>query len=181
MKRAFVLCVLTAVSLTAALAQTASFYDYTVKDIDGRDYPLHQLRGKKVMVVNVASQCGLTPQYAQLQALYEKYGDGGLVILGFPSNDFMGQEPGTEAQIAAFCDENYGITFPLMAKVTVKGDDMAPLYRWLTSRGLNGREDSEVAWNFQKYLIDENGNLARVVPPTTLPDSQEIIEWIEGK
>lgn len=167
-------------SLDAASAQQAMFHDYIVRDIDGRDFPLSQLRGKKVMVVNVASRCGLTPQYENLQALYENYGPDDFVIIAFPANDFMEQEPGTDSEIAAFCDENYGITFPLMSKITVKGDETEPLYQWLTRKDLNGVEDVEITWNFQKFLIDEKGNMVRSVPPLTPPDDAEIIEWIMG-
>ncbi len=165
---------------TIAGAQPNSFYDYTVKDIHGEEFALSGLRGKKVMVVNVASECGLTPQYEQLQGLYEKYGPDKFVILGFPANNFRGQEPGSDPQIAAFCEANYGVTFPMMSKISVQGEDMEPLYRWLTSKELNGVEDAEITWNFQKFLIDEEGNWVRSVPPRTLPDAEEIVEWIES-
>ena len=115
-------------------AQNKSFYDFTVKTIDGKEYPLSGLKGKKVLVVNVASKCGLTPQYAELQELYDQYKDQNFVIIGFPANDFMGQEPGTNEEIAKFCSVNYDVTFPIMAKISVKGKDMAPLYHWLTEK-----------------------------------------------
>ncbi len=165
----------------SAFASAQNFYDFTVKSIDGKDYPLSQLKGKKVMVVNVASKCGLTPQYAKIQALYAKYRDANFVVIGFPANNFMGQEPGTNEEIAKFCVLKYDVSFPMMAKISVKGDDMAPLYKWLTQKSQNGVEDSEVEWNFQKYLVNPDGTLAKVIHPKTQPDSEEVISWIEGK
>jgi len=162
-------------------AQSKSFHDFTVKTIDGESYSLSQLKGKKVMVVNTASKCGLTPQYETLQAVYEQYKANNLVIIGFPANNFMSQEPGTNSEIKNFCSEKYSITFPMMQKISVKGDDMAPLYKWLTSKAENGVMDSEVKWNFQKYLIDENGKLVDVIPPKEKPDSEKVIKWIKGE
>ncbi|MCC8154571.1 MAG: glutathione peroxidase [Tannerellaceae bacterium] len=162
-------------------AQQLSFHDYTVKGIDGKDFPLSQLKGKKVLVVNVASKCGLTPQYEQLQALYEKYGGDDFTIIGFPANNFREQEPGTNDEIAEFCKLNYGVTFPLMEKISVKGQDMAPVYQWLTQKELNGQQDAEVTWNFQKFMIDENGNWVGTIEPRTNPNTVEIIQWIESK
>lgn len=130
------------------------------------------------MIVNTASECGLTPQYKQLQELYDTYGGQNFVIIGFPANNFAGQEPGSNESIASFCEANYGVTFPMMSKISVKGDDCHPLYTWLTSKALNGVEDSEVQWNFQKYLIDEQGHLAKVIAPRTLPTDAEIVNWI---
>lgn len=156
-----------------------SFHDFTVKDISGADYNLASLKGKKVMVVNTASKCGLTPQYEQLQELYEKYSDRGFVIIGFPANNFLSQEPGTNAEIREFCTSRYSVTFPMMEKISVKGNDMHPLYQWLTSKSQNGVMDSEVKWNFQKYLIDGKGNLVKVIPPKDSPLSQDIIDWIK--
>lgn len=153
------------------------FYDFKVKTLEGDQFDFSSLKGKKVMIVNTASKCGNTPQYKQLESLYEKYGDK-LVILGFPANDFGAQEPGTAQEIKKFCTENYGVTFPMMDKVTVKGKDMAPVYKWLTSRDLNGVKDSQVKWNFQKYLIDENGNLVDVLDPKEMPDSEKVIAWL---
>ena len=158
-----------------------SFYDYTVNDISGNDFSLSQLKGKKVMVVNVASKCGFTPQYEQLEAVFKKYKELGFVIIGFPANDFKEQEPGTNEEIKNFCTENYGVTFPMMAKIHVKGDSISPLYQWLTKKELNGVEDSKVKWNFQKYLISGDGKLERVINPWSKPDNKKIIEWIEGK
>ena len=152
-------------------AQNKSFYDFTVKTIDGKEYPLSGLKGKKVLVVNVASKCGLTPQYAELQELYDQYKD----------QNFMGQEPGTNEEIAKFCSVNYDVTFPIMAKISVKGKDMAPLYHWLTEKKLNGKQDAPVQWNFQKFMIDENGNWVGFVAPKESPFSETIISWIEKK
>jgi glutathione peroxidase len=163
------------------LAQPKTLYDFTVKNIDGEDYPLSQLKGKKVMLINVASKCGLTPQYKQLQELYDKYKNANFMIIGFPANNFGEQEPGTNAEIKSFCTENYGVTFPIMEKISVKGDDIAPLYQWLTSKSENGKEDAEVIWNFQKFLIDENGNWVRTIHPKISPDAEEISTWIEGR
>ena len=174
--------IFTAVVFFLTLAVTGqSFYDFTVKDIDGNDFPLSQLKGKKVMVVNVASKCGHTPQYEQLQAIYEKYKNDGFVIIGFPANNFMKQEPGTNEEIKEFCTLNYGVTFPMMAKISVKGKDIAPVYQWLTEKEKNGVMDSKVKWNFQKYLVSKDGKLEKVISPSTKPDSREIVEWIEGK
>lgn len=162
-----------------ALAQEKNFHDFTVRTIDGAEFPLSQLAGKKVMVVNVASKCGNTPQYKPLQALYEKYSDEGFVIVGFPANNFGGQEPGTNEEIKTFCELNYGVTFPMMAKISVAGEDIHPLYAWLTRKSENGREDAPVTWNFQKFLIDEQGNWVASVAPKTLPDAEEVVRWIE--
>ena len=163
----------------AAAAQSNSFYDFAVTTIDGKPYNLSQLKGKKVLVVNVASKCGLTPQYAQLQELYDQYKDDGFVIIGFPANNFMGQEPGTNEEIATFCTLNYDVTFPMMAKISVKGKNIAPLYQWLTHKSENGVSDAKIGWNFHKFLIDENGRWVASIGSTTSPLSQEIVEWIE--
>jgi glutathione peroxidase len=133
------------------------------------------------MVVNTASKCGLTPQYASLEKLYEDYKDKNFVIIGFPANNFKAQEPGTNAEIMEFCTKNYGVTFPMMSKISVLGDDMDPLYKWLTSKAENGKLDAPVQWNFQKFLINEKGELADVALPKVLPNDQKIIDWIEGK
>jgi len=164
-----------------AMAQSKSFYDFTVTDINGKEFPLSQLKGKKVMVVNTASQCGLTKQYKTLEEVYKTYGGDKFVIIGFPANNFLSQEPGTNDEIKEFCTKNYGVTFPMMSKISVKGDDMHPLYKWLTTKSLNGVMDSEVGWNFQKYLIDESGNLVDMVKPRESPDSKRIIDFITGK
>ena len=157
-----------------------SFYDFTVKDINGKDFSLASLKGKKVLVVNTASKCGLTPQYRQLQELFLKYGGEKFTIIGFPANNFMQQEAGTNSEIEEFCEKNYGVTFPMMSKISVKGDDIHPLYQWLTSKSKNGVMDSSVKWNFQKYLIDESGNLVDVIDPRTKPDDERILNWIKN-
>ena len=158
-----------------------TIYQFKVEDLDGNAFDFASLKGKKILVVNTASECGLTPQYEQLQAIYEKYKDKNFVIVGFPANNFGAQEPGTNQQIATFCQKNYGVSFPMMAKISVKGGDMHPVYKFLTQKTKNGLEDSEVQWNFQKYLINENGELAKVVSPRVLPTDAEITNWIEGK
>ncbi|MDH6303990.1 glutathione peroxidase [Parabacteroides sp. PH5-13] len=163
----------------SALSQNKNLYDFTVWAIDGKEFPLSQLKGKKVLIVNVASKCGLTPQYDQLQELFEKYGDDTFTIIGFPANNFMGQEPGSNEEIQEFCRLNYGVTFPMMSKISVAGDDIAPLYQWLTRKSENGKEDAEVSWNFQKFMIDENGNWAGMLLPKANPMSKELISWIE--
>jgi glutathione peroxidase len=160
-------------------AQNRNFYDFTVQTIEGKTISLSEFKGKKVMVVNVASKCGLTPQYKQLQELYDKYGGGNFVVIGFPANNFGQQEPGTNEEIQAFCTLNYSVSFPMMAKISVKGDDIAPLYSWLTQQSANGKQDAPVSWNFQKFLIDENGNWAGVFEPKVLPAAPGIIRWIE--
>lgn len=156
----------------------STIYQFKVTDLTGNEFDFATLKGKKVIVVNTASKCGLTPQYKELEALYEKYKDKGLVIVGFPANNFAGQEPGTNKEIATFCQQNYGVSFPMMGKISVKGDDMAPIYHFLTEKSKNGLEDSEVEWNFQKYLINEKGHLEKVVSPKTLPTDAEIVNWI---
>lgn len=159
-----------------ALSQTG-FYDFKVKTLDGGEFDFSTLKGKKVMIVNTASKCGFTPQYKDLEALYSNYQDQ-LVILGFPANNYAGQEPGSNEEIRKFCSDNYGVTFPMMNKISVKGKDMDPVYKWLTSKELNGFKDSEVTWNFQKYLIDENGKLVDVLQPKDKPDSDKVIAWL---
>lgn len=165
----------------SATAQKESLHAFKVETIDGREFDLSSLKGKKVMVVNTASKCGFTPQYKQMQALYETYGGKNFEIIGFPANNFMGQEPGSNEDIAAFCSQNYGVTFPMMAKISVKGKDIHPLYKWLTEKSENGVTDAPVKWNFQKFLIDENGKLVDVLPPATKPDDQAVIDWLSGK
>lgn len=157
-----------------------TLHDYTVKSIDGEDFNLSQLKGKKVLVVNTASKCGLTPQYEQLEQLYKTYKDSDFIIVGFPANNFMSQEPGTNEEIKSFCQINYGVTFPMMSKISVKGDDIHPLYLWLTTKDKNGVLDSNVKWNFQKYLIDEKGQLVKTLSPKTSPLDDEIVNWIRG-
>ena len=157
-----------------------SIHEFKVESISGESFDFSNLKGKKVMIVNTASKCGLTPQYEQLEALYQKYKNNNFVIVGFPSNDFMGQEPGSNEEIIAFCKKNYGVTFPLMSKVNVKGKEICDVYSFLTSKSKNGLEDNKVQWNFQKYLLDENGFLVKVLSPRTTPDDSQISAWIEG-
>lgn len=156
-----------------------NIYQFEVSDLYGDSFSFSNLKGKKIMVVNTASECGLTPQYEDLQKLYDSYKDKDFVIIGFPANNFGGQEPGSNEQIATFCKENYGVSFPMMSKISVKGADMHEVYTFLTKKEKNGLQDSEVAWNFQKYLLDEKGELVRVVPPRTLPTDPSIVSWIE--
>ena len=159
---------------------TENLHQFKVKTLADDDFDFSSLKGKKVMVVNTASKCGLTPQYKDLQALYDTYKDDNFVIVGFPANNFMSQEPGTNKEISAFCTENYGVTFPMMSKISVKGDDMHPVYQFLTQKAKNGVEDSKVAWNFQKYLINEKGEVVKVISPKTLPTDESVVSWIKG-
>ncbi|MEO8515316.1 MAG: glutathione peroxidase [Flavobacterium sp.] len=155
-----------------------TIYQFKVKDIEGKEFDFASLKGKKVLIVNTASKCGLTPQYEQLEQLYDEFKGNNFVIIGFPANNFGEQEPGTNAEIATFCSKNYGVTFPMMEKISVKGDDMAPLYKFLTQKSLNGLEDNSVSWNFQKYLINESGHLDKIVPPQIVPIDEAVINWI---
>jgi glutathione peroxidase len=157
-----------------------TIYQYKVKDLSGDTFDFSSLKGKKIMIVNTASKCGLTPQYKDLEAVYKEYKDKGFVIVGFPANNFASQEPGTNEEIGAFCQQNYGVTFPMMDKVSVKGDDMCEIYKFLTQKSKNGVQDSEVEWNFQKYLINEKGELVKVIKPRTLVTEPEVINWIKS-
>jgi glutathione peroxidase len=171
-------------AITIALgvsAQTKSFYDLTTKTIDGKEFKFSSLKGKKVLVVNTASRCGHTPQYKDLQSLYETYSSKGFVIIGFPANNFLSQEPGTNDEIRQFCTEKYNVTFPMMQKISVKGDDIDPIYQWLTKKSENGVLDAPVTWNFQKFMIDENGKLIGMVPPKDNPKTQKILDWLDKK
>jgi glutathione peroxidase len=158
-------------------AQT-SFYDLKAKTIEGQDFNFSSLKGKKVLMVNTASKCGYTPQYEDLEKLYQTYKDRNFVIIGFPANNFMRQEPGTNTDIKEFCTKNYGVTFQMMEKISVKGDEMDPVYQWLTQKEKNGKMDSEVKWNFQKYMIDEKGNLIDIAYSKEKPMSDKIVNWI---
>ena len=179
-KHKLILLTILMISSVGGFAQSKGFYDFKVKTLEGNDFDLSSLKGKKVMVVNTASKCGFTPQYKDLEEVYEKYQDV-LVIIGFPANNFMNQEPGSASDIRKFCTVNYGVTFPIMEKISVKGNDMHPLYKWLTSKKENGVMDSEVKWNFQKYLIDENGKLIDVVYSKEKTNSDRILAWITSK
>jgi glutathione peroxidase len=174
------LMILASAFSTGLQAQNKSFYDFTVTDIDGKEFKLSELKGKKVMVVNTASKCGYTPQYEDLEKLYETYGGEKFTVIGFPANNFMSQEPGTNEEIKQFCSTKYGVSFPMMSKISVKGSDIHPLYSWLTSKDMNGVMDAPVKWNFQKFLIDENGKLVDMAPPSENPMSEKIVTWIKG-
>ncbi|MEC4116320.1 glutathione peroxidase [Myroides phaeus] len=158
-----------------------TIYQFKVTDLYGEEFDFASLKGKKILIVNTASECGLTPQYKQLQSLYNEYGGDNFVIVGFPANNFGAQEPGSNEEIATFCEQNYGVSFPMMSKISVKGADMAPIYEFLTKKSKNGYADSEVEWNFQKYLIDETGHLVKVVNPRILPTDPEIKDWVRAK
>ncbi|MGY5353744.1 glutathione peroxidase [Wenyingzhuangia sp. IMCC45467] len=156
-----------------------SIYDFVVKDIHGNDFDFSSLKGKKIMIVNTASKCGLTPQYKQLEEIYEKYKDDkNFIIIGFPANNFMSQEPGENNEIAEFCQLNYGVTFPMMEKIDVKGKKQAEIYQFLTNKQFNGYKDSKVKWNFQKYLIGRDGKLEMIINPQTKPNDPSVIAWI---
>jgi glutathione peroxidase len=154
-------------------------YEFTMKNIDGSDVKLDAYKGKVAMIVNVASKCGLTPQYEGLEALYEKYKDKGFVILGFPANNFLGQEPGTEKEIKEFCTLKYNVTFPMFAKISVKGTDQHPFYTFLTNKQSNPGFDGDITWNFEKFLADKNGKIIARFSPKTVPDDPEIVRRIE--
>ncbi len=157
-----------------------TIYQYKVEDLSGNTFDFATLKGKKIIIVNTASKCGLTPQYKDLEAIYKQYKDSGLIVIGFPANNFASQEPGTSEEIATFCQKNYGVTFPMMDKVSVKGDDMAAIYQFLTQKAKNGLQDSSVEWNFQKYLINENGELDKVISPRVLVTDPEVVNWIKA-
>lgn len=157
-----------------------NIYQFIVNDLQGNKFDFAKLKGKKVMIVNTASKCGLTPQYKDLEALYKKYKEKGLVIVGFPANNFAGQEPGSDKEIGAFCAKNYGVTFPMMSKISVQGKDMNEVYQFLTQKSKNGLQDSEVEWNFQKYLIDEKGELYKVLSPRTLATDEVVMKWLNN-
>ncbi|MCB0663240.1 MAG: glutathione peroxidase [Saprospiraceae bacterium] len=152
---------------------------FKVRGIDGKEIDFASFGNKKIMIVNVASECGFTSQYQQLQELYNHF-ESNLVIIGCPCNDFGNQEPGDEKSITLFCEKNYGVTFPLTEKISITGKEVHPLYKWLTNKSENGVMDSEVSWNFQKYLLDENGHLEKVLPPSTLPIDPEVLDWLAG-
>ncbi|NBU80815.1 MAG: glutathione peroxidase [Flavobacteriaceae bacterium] len=158
-----------------------TIYQFKVTDLYGKEFDFASLKGKKILIVNTASECGLTPQYKDLEAIYKKYKDLNFVIVGFPANNFGSQEPGSNQEIAKFCQLNYGVTFPMMSKVSVKGSDKHNVYKFLTQKSKNGLQDSEVEWNFQKYLINEKGKLVKVLSPRVLPTDPAIVDWIIGK
>ncbi|MEI7628671.1 MAG: glutathione peroxidase [Bacteroidota bacterium] len=155
-----------------------SIHSFKVKSIDGGTIDFSKFKGKKILVVNTASKCGYTPQYEALQKVADQYKDK-LVIVGFPANNFGGQEPGSDGEIVEFCKKNYGVTFPLASKVSVKGDDTAPIYKWLTSKTENGVLDATISWNFNKFLLDENGKMIAYFPSKVTPDSEEITKYLK--
>ena len=155
-----------------------SLHQFKVTDLYGETFDMSSLKGKKVMIVNTASKCGLTFQYEALQKLYSQYKDLNFIVIGFPSNDFLWQEPGSNDEIIDFCEENYGVTFPMMSKVTVKGSKKHPIYQFLTQKSKNNFKDSRVTWNFQKYLINKDGRIEKIISPRTRPDSEEVVSWI---
>lgn len=161
------------------MATRETIYQFKVEDLEGNTFDFASLKGKKILVVNTASKCGLTPQYKELEALYKQYKDKNFVIVGFPANNFGQQEPGSNKEIATFCQKNYGVTFPMMAKVSVKGEDMCAMYQFLTQQSRNGLQDSQVEWNFQKYLIGTDGHLEKVVAPQVTPMDAQIVDWIK--
>ncbi len=165
------------ISLILAVTIDGSIYDFKVPGLDGNDIDFAQFKGKKIMIVNTASKCGNTPQYADLEVLYEKYKDK-LVIIGFPANNFGGQEPGTKADIQEFCKKNYGVSFPMADKVSVKGDDMAPIFKYLVAEAKARGFEDPIKWNFTKFLIDEKGNLITVIHNKVSPLSQEVVKYL---
>ncbi|MCC7301941.1 MAG: glutathione peroxidase [Bacteroidia bacterium] len=159
---------------------SGSFYDFKVKDIDGKEFDFSTLRGKTVMIVNTASECGYTPQYKELEELYQVYKSKNFIILGFPSNDFGSQEPGSNSEIKEFCSKNYGVTFPMMEKIVVKGESCHPLYQWLTRKEKNGVLDAEVRWNFNKFLVSADGKTVRYFASKVRPMDTEITKHISS-
>lgn len=162
------------------IAQT-SIHTLKVKNIDGKEISLGDFKGKKLLIVNTASECGYTKQYADLEELYHKFKNKNFEIIAFPCNDFGGQEPGTAEEIKKFCSNTFKVSFPLMEKIEIKGSKKSEVYKWLTEKELNGVESSDVLWNFQKYLIDENGHLIKHLPSRVNPMSEEITNWLLEK
>lgn len=163
---------------TADQQMSKTIYDYKVESLDGQEINFADFKGKKILVVNTASECGFTPQYADLEKLSKDY-ENNLVIVGFPANNFGGQEPGSNTEIGAFCEKNFGVTFPMAAKVSVKGDDAAPIFKFLTEKDLNGVKNTAILWNFTKFLIDENGHLIDTFISTTKPTSESITKYLK--
>ncbi len=170
----FTLCLFT----ICGFSQTKTLYDFTGTSIDGKTFDFSTLKGKKVMIVNTATECALAPQLKKLQELYEEYGGDDFEIIGFPCNDFGNQEPANDSTVNSFCEIKYGITFPMMSKISIKGENEHPLYKWLTTSEENGKLDAKVTWNYQKFLIDENGEVVDFVPPIAGPKNKRIIEWL---
>ncbi len=164
--------------MSGSLFGASSVYEFTMNSIDGKPMPLDSFKGKVMLIVNVASKCGFTPQYKELEAVYEKYQDKGLVIVGFPANNFMAQEPGTNEEIKTFCSRTYNVKFPLYSKISVKGEDKAPLYQFLTDP--SAKTGGEIKWNFTKFLVDRNGKVIARFESPVKPDSPEVITAIEA-
>ena len=156
-----------------------SIYNFKIEGIDGKTIDLSDFEGQKILIVNVASECGYTPQYQQLQELYEEM-KAQVMIIGFPCNDFGAQEPGTNEEIQHFCTSNYGVNFPLTTKISILGNNIHPIYQWLTQKSLNGKLDSQVQWNFHKFLIDEFGHIVKSIPSVQSPFDDEILDWISS-
>lgn len=176
--KTFIALALTAITMSFTTSGSKSLHDFKVKTLEGADFNFVSLKGKKVLIVNTASECGYTPQYKDLEVLYEKYNAKNFTIIGFPCNDFGGQEPGSSNDIKTFCTKNYGVTFPMMEKVSIA---TSPVYQWLTSKAQNGVLDATVKWNFNKFLVDENGKVVKHLPSSVKPMDAEITNWIEGK
>ena len=177
--RGILLTGLVTLMAASSFSAASSLYDFTLPSIDGKPMPLANFKGKVLLLVNVASRCGFTPQYTALESIYEKYKGQGLVILGFPANNFGAQEPGSNAEIKTFCSTKYSVTFPLYAKVSVKGDDQTPLYKFITSKDSNPSVAGEIQWNFTKFLVDRSGKVVQRFEPDVTPDSAEVVAAIE--
>lgn len=177
MKKIIILA-LTSLTMAFTSSNMKTLHEFKSKTLDGKEFNFADLKGKKILIVNTASECGYTPQYKDLQALYEKYSSKNFVIIGFPCNDFGGQESGTETEIKSFCTKNYGVTFQMMGKVSI---GTSPIYQWLTHKTENGVLDATVKWNFNKFLVDEKGHLVKYLPSSVKPMDTEITNWIEGK
>jgi glutathione peroxidase len=171
--------ILLAMALLAA-PMSKTIYDFNMKNIDGKAVPLSAYKGKVVLIVNVASLCGNTPQYKDIEAMYEKYKGQGLVVLGFPANNFMGQEPGSDEKIKTFCTTEYHVTFPMFSKISVKGSDMAPLYKFLTEKDQNGMIDAPIKWNFQKFLIGRDGKVVTSIGPKVSVNDADVVRQVEA-
>ncbi len=178
MKYFLSIAIITCMSAFTMKTGNPSIHTFKVKSISGGTIDFSKFKGKKILVVNTASKCGYTPQYEALQKVADQYKDK-LVIVGFPANNFGAQEPGTDGEIVEFCKKNYGVTFPLASKVSVKGDDTAPIYKWLTSKAENGVLDATISWNFNKFLLDENGKMIAYFPSKVTPDSEEITKYLK--
>ena len=176
----FLITLLTSCMNSYNYKDNLSFYNIKVKTIDGEDFDLSTYKGKKLLVVNVASKCGLTPQYKQLEELYKEYKNQNFAVLAFPSSDFANQEYSDSQKISSFCQKNYGVTFPIFEKVSVKGKSKHFIYQWLTEKNKNGKKNVSVLWNFQKFIIDEIGQWVDYFLPTTSPKSKKIVKWINS-